>query len=74
MRWKDRNTAPTSGAFRVPLGPYAVPALSIIACVYIMKDLSTMTFRIFFIWMAAALLVYFAYGLRHSRLNTLPGD
>jgi basic amino acid/polyamine antiporter, APA family len=70
MRRKDRDT-PASGGFRVPLGPYVVPALSIASCLYIMKDLSALTFRIFFIWMAAALFVYFVYGLRHSRLNFL---
>jgi APA family basic amino acid/polyamine antiporter len=74
MRRKDRNIPPTSGAFRVPFGPYVVPALSIFSCLFIMKDLSAMTFRIFFIWMAAALFVYFAYGLRHSRLNTAQPD
>ena len=73
MRRKDRNEPPTAGGFRVPFGPYVVPALSIASCLFIMKDLSTMTFRIFFIWMAAALLVYFVYGIRHSRLNTVAG-
>jgi basic amino acid/polyamine antiporter, APA family len=58
----------------VPFGPYAVPALSIASCLYIMKDLSRLTFTIFVIWMAAALFVYFAYGLRHSALNRLPED
>ena len=74
MRRKDKGLPPLSGGFRVPFGPYVVPALSIFSCLFIMKDLSTMTFRIFFIWMAAALLVYFVYGLRHSRLNTVPGE
>jgi APA family basic amino acid/polyamine antiporter len=69
MRRKDGN-APMPGGFRVPFGPYLVPALSILSCLFIMKDLSAMTFRIFFVWMAAALFVYFAYGLRHSRLDT----
>ena len=69
MRRKEKDKPTPPGAFRVPFGPYAVPALSIFSCLFIMKDLSTMTFRIFFIWMAAALFVYFAYGLRHSRLN-----
>jgi APA family basic amino acid/polyamine antiporter len=58
-----------SGGFRVPFGPYAVPALSVLSCLFIMKDLSAMTFRIFLVWMVAALCVYFAYGMRHSRLN-----
>ena len=54
--------------FRVPFGPYIVPGLSIIACLYIMKDLSAMTYRVFLIWMAIALVCYFFYGIRHSRL------
>jgi APA family basic amino acid/polyamine antiporter len=62
--------APEAGGFRVPFGPYVVPALSILSCLYIMWDLSALTFKIFFIWMAAALFVYAVYGLRHSRLNT----
>jgi len=70
MRWKDRDKPPASGGFRVPFGPYVVPVLSILSCLYIMKDLSTMTFRIFFIWMAVALSIYFIYGVRHSRLGT----
>ena len=73
MRRKDGESR-AAGGFRVPFGPYVVPALSIGSCLFIMKDLSTMTFRIFFIWMAAALFVYFAYGLRHSRLNTAVRD
>jgi basic amino acid/polyamine antiporter, APA family len=71
MRRKDAN-APVSGGFRVPFGPYVVPVLSILSCLFIMKDLSALTFKIFFAWMAAALFVYFAYGLRHSRLNAAP--
>ena len=69
MRRRAKDAPSVAGAFRIPFGPYAIPALSICCCLFIMKDLSAMTFRIFFIWMAAALLVYFAYGLRHSRLN-----
>ncbi|MBW8778398.1 MAG: amino acid permease [Burkholderiales bacterium] len=66
--------APDAGGFRVPFGPYVVPALSIASCLYIMKDLSRLTFTIFVIWMAAALFVYFVYGVRNSRLNALPQD
>ncbi len=70
MRRNDRNKPPAQGAFRVPFGPYVVPALSIASCFFIMKDLSALTFKIFFVWMAAALCVYFVHGLRHSTLNT----
>jgi basic amino acid/polyamine antiporter, APA family len=69
MRRKEKDKPTPPGAFRVPLGPYVVPVLSILSCLYIMLDLSALTFKIFFIWMAIALVIYFAYGLRHSRLN-----
>ncbi|MDQ1818028.1 APC family permease [Massilia scottii] len=55
--------------FRVPFGPYLVPGLSVCACMYIMKDLSKTTFTVFAIWMGVAVLTYFAYSIRHSRLN-----
>jgi APA family basic amino acid/polyamine antiporter len=67
MRKKQGETS-TKG-FRVPFGPYVVPALSIFACLYIMKDLSITTFRVFAIWMTVAVLAYFVYGIRNSRLN-----
>jgi APA family basic amino acid/polyamine antiporter len=57
------------GNFRVPFGPYVVPGLSVLACLYIMKDLSPATFRVFFIWMGVAVATYFLYSVRHSRLN-----
>lgn len=55
--------------FRVPFGPYVVPVLSVLACLYIMKDLSATTFRVFFIWMTVAVSTYFIYGIRNSKLN-----
>lgn len=65
-----RRKSPMDAAgFQVPFGPWLVPALSIFSCFFIMKDLSTLTFRAFFVWIALALVVYFAYGLRNSRLN-----
>lgn len=74
IRRNDKRTGDTSGklGFRVPFGPYLVPALSIFACLYIMRDLSATTFRLFFIWMAAAVLTYFFYGMHHSNLNKAP--
>jgi APA family basic amino acid/polyamine antiporter len=73
MRRKDKGAASSAG-FKVPFGPYVVPALSIISCLGVMTFLSKLTFTIFFIWMAAALVVYFIYGLRHSRLNATPNE
>ncbi len=55
--------------FRVPFGPYLIPILSVLACIYLIKDLSGITFRVFGGWMAFALAGYFLYGRRKSRLN-----
>lgn len=66
---RHKHGAALTKGFRVPFGPYLVPGLSICACLYIMKDLSTTTYKVFFIWMTVAVLTYFIYGLRNSRLN-----
>ena len=55
--------------FRVPFGAYLIPGMSILACLYIVKDLSRATFTIFGIWMVIAVATYFIYGMRNSRLN-----
>ena len=65
-RKQGANAVP---GFRVPFGPYVVPGLSIVACLWIMRYLSTTTFTIFAIWMVVTVLTYFGYGIRHSRLN-----
>ncbi|MET0265635.1 MAG: amino acid permease, partial [Duganella sp.] len=67
LRYKQRAN-PTAG-FRVPFGPYLVPGLSISACLYLMFGLSMTTYTIFAVWMLAAVVTYFLYGIRHSRLN-----
>jgi basic amino acid/polyamine antiporter, APA family len=54
--------------FRLPFGPYLIPGLSILACLYIIKDLSATTFTVFFIWITVAVVAYFVYGLRNSDL------
>jgi APA family basic amino acid/polyamine antiporter len=55
--------------FRVPFGPYLVPGLSILACLYLVLGLSKVTYTVFAVWMTVAVLTYFGYGLRNSRLN-----
>ncbi|MBA5639212.1 amino acid permease [Duganella sp. LX20W] len=70
MRRKENGKG--ADGFRVPFGPYVVPGLSILACLYIMRDLSRTTFTIFTIWMTAAVLTYFLYGMRNSHLNGAP--
>ena len=55
--------------FRVPFGPYLVPGLSIAACLYLVHGLSGVTYTVFGIWMTVAILTYFGYGIRNSRMN-----
>jgi APA family basic amino acid/polyamine antiporter len=55
--------------FRVPFGPYLVPGLSILACLYLVVGLSPVTYTVFAVWMTVAILTYFGYGLRNSSLN-----
>ena len=57
--------------FKVPFGPYLVPALSIAACLYLVWGLSMTTYKVFGIVMLLALATYFLYGVRHSRLNAV---
>ena len=58
-----------AAGFRVPFGPYVVPGLSIVACLYLMLTLSKATYTVFAIWMAVTVIAYFGYAVRHSRLN-----
>jgi len=54
-------------AFRVPFSP-VLPALAVLACLFLMLNLTGETWLRFLIWMLAGLVVYFVYGARHSRL------
>lgn len=54
-------------SFRTPLVPL-VPILAVLACLWVMLNLTAMTWIRFLIWMAAGLALYFAYGYRKSRL------
>ncbi|KMO84373.1 amino acid permease [Mycolicibacterium chubuense] len=53
--------------FRAPWVP-VLPVLSIIACVWLMLNLTGLTWIRFLIWMAIGVAVYFLYGRRHSVL------
>jgi APA family basic amino acid/polyamine antiporter len=65
-----RRTRPDlDRAFRCP-GVPIVPILAVLAAVYLMLNLPASTWVRFFVWMAIGLVVYFAYGARHSRLAT----
>jgi APA family basic amino acid/polyamine antiporter len=54
--------------FRVPL-PWVVCILSASACVFIMYGLPAAAWRRFGWWLVIGLVIYFAYGFKHSRLR-----
>ncbi|MFD6857608.1 amino acid permease [Rhodococcus sp. NPDC060090] len=54
--------------FRVPLMPW-VPILAVVACGWLMLNLSVETWIRFAVWMALGVVVYFAYGRRKSVLG-----
>ncbi|HEX9755003.1 MAG TPA: amino acid permease [Gemmatimonadales bacterium] len=54
--------------FRVPGAPLT-PLISIVACFYLMINLPGITWKRFGLWLAAGLVLYFLYGIRHSRLG-----
>jgi basic amino acid/polyamine antiporter, APA family len=61
--------------YRVPWSP-VLPILGVAFAVYLMSDLPLTTWIRFVVWLAIGMIIYFAYGYRHSRLrrHTLPPD
>jgi APA family basic amino acid/polyamine antiporter len=68
-----RRTRPDlERSFKVPF-VRVLPIVSALACLYLMLNLPGETWLRFVIWMVIGVVLYFAYGRRHSRFNT-PGD
>jgi basic amino acid/polyamine antiporter, APA family len=64
-----RRTKPDlERGFRVPFVP-VFPIIGSLLCLYLMRYLSLETWLRFFGWMAFGLIIYFVYGIRHSRLR-----
>ncbi len=63
-----RTDATRLRPFRVPLVPL-VPLLGVGMCVLLMLSLPVLTWIRFFIWLVVGLLIYFCYGVGHSRLG-----
>ncbi|KAM8960273.1 cationic amino acid transporter 4 [Pelodytes ibericus] len=65
--WVHEQQTKTT-TFQVPLVPL-IPALSILLNVYLMLKLNYMTWVRFAVWLVLGLLVYFGYGIWHSKEN-----
>ena len=62
-------------AFKMPGNPW-VPILIALANLWLMLNLSVLTWVRFVVWLVIGFVIYFAYGYRHSRLGNgeLTGD
>jgi APA family basic amino acid/polyamine antiporter len=63
LRYKAPNVV---RPFRTPLVPL-VPILGILICGYMMFGLPSDTWMRLIVWMLIGVVIYFAYGIRHSR-------
>ena len=61
-----RRTRPDlERSFKVPFMP-VLPILSVVACLWLMINLTAITWVRFLVWMALGVVVYYAYGRRKS--------
>jgi APA family basic amino acid/polyamine antiporter len=69
-----RKTRPDlERSFKVPFMP-VLPILSVLACLWLMINLTAITWVRFLIWMALGVAVYFLYGKKHSLVGRRAGD
>ncbi|CAB3405217.1 unnamed protein product [Caenorhabditis bovis] len=60
-----------TATYKVPFVPF-VPAVGLLANVFMMVFLNHLTWIRLFVWLAIGLLIYFAYGIRHSKQGLKP--
>ena len=64
-----RRTRPElKRSFRVPAVPW-IPVLAILSCLWLMVNLSVQTWLRFTVWLIIGFVIYFVYGMKHSRLG-----
>lgn len=63
---KNKNIP--SGGFKVPFFP-VLPILSFLLCLFLISQLSVLTWVACGIWFIIGLIVYLAYGRKHSKMN-----
>ncbi|MDE3188557.1 MAG: amino acid permease [Acidobacteriota bacterium] len=57
--------------FKTPLVPL-VPILGMVSALYLMTRLAMITWAVMIGWLLIGLVVYFAYSIRHSKVQALP--
>ncbi|HMA53257.1 MAG TPA: amino acid permease [Acidobacteriota bacterium] len=57
--------------FKTPLVPF-IPIMGILSCLWLMRSLARDTWIRLLVWMALGLVIYFAYGIRKSKLRRKP--
>jgi amino acid transporter len=57
----------TYGSMRHKLS--LIPVLGLLSCTYLMIEIPTQSWLVFFVWMALGLAIYFSYGYRNSHLT-----
>jgi len=60
-----KNTKDLKPAFKVPFYPF-FPLVSFFACIYLMTQLQSFTWKMYAIWTAIGLIIYFGYSFHHS--------
>lgn len=68
MIWLRRTRPDLERGFRVPLVP-VFPLIGAALCVFLMTYLERATWIRFGVWLVVGLVIYAAYGYRHSRLR-----
>src|SRR6184192_61113 len=63
-----RTDADRPRPFRVPMSP-VFPILGVVFCFVLMLSLPVETWIRFFVWLGIGLLIYFFYGVSHSKLR-----
>ncbi len=67
--WVLRRTMPSQNRpFRAPI-IWLVAPLGMLSCFYLMYGLPAETWERLAIWMAIGLVIYFLYGMRHSKIS-----
>jgi APA family basic amino acid/polyamine antiporter len=59
--------------FRVPLGPFVLPLLGVISCVFLMIHLPPASWWRFVGWLVLGMAIYFAFGYNHSAVGRASG-